>query len=146
MITWRRRRGGEGGSAAIEAAIGVPAFALFVALIIFGGRTALAHSAVESAAAEAARTASIARTATQARAGAQAAARGSLANQEIRCVSVTVSIDVSDFAKPIGQPGAVAATVQCRLDLADLSVPGIPGSRLITATSTSPIDSWRERR
>lgn len=146
MITWARSRGGEGGSAAIEAAIGVPAFALFVALIIFGGRTAVTHSAVESAAAEAARTASIARTAAQARAGAETAAQGSLANQEIRCLHVSVHIDVSDFAKPVGEPGSVAATVECRLDLADLSVPGVPGSRLIKATSDSPIDTWRERR
>ena len=32
-----------------------------------------------------------------------------------------------------------------RLDLSDLSVPGVPGSRLIKATTTSPIDTWRER-
>jgi len=36
----------ERGSAAIEAAIGVPAFALFVGLVIFGGRTATTHQAV----------------------------------------------------------------------------------------------------
>ena len=41
--------------------------------------------------------------------------------------------------------GSVAATVECRLDLADLSVPGIPGSRLIEATISSPLDTWRER-
>ena len=50
----------ERGSAAVEAVIGVPAFALFVGLIIFGGRTAIDSRAVESAAADAARTASIA--------------------------------------------------------------------------------------
>ena len=47
---WRRVRN-ERGSAAVEAALGVPAFVLFVGLIIFGGRTATTHSAVESAAA-----------------------------------------------------------------------------------------------
>ena len=53
----------ERGSAAIEAAIGVPAFALFVGLIIFGGRTATTHEALQSAAADAARSASLARDA-----------------------------------------------------------------------------------
>ncbi len=42
----------ERGSAAVESVIGVPAFALFVGLIIFGGRTAITHGAVESAAAD----------------------------------------------------------------------------------------------
>ena len=135
----------ERGSASVEAAVGVPAFVLFVGLIIFGGRTAITHAAVESAAADAARTASIARSASQAAQGAQSAGQASLANQGIRCLSVTVTVDVSDFAKTVGEPGSVTATVECRLDLADLSVPGVPGSRLIEASSNSPIDTWRER-
>ena len=57
----------ERGSAAIEAAIGVPAFALFVGLIIFGGRTASTHEALQSAAADGARSASLARDAQTAR-------------------------------------------------------------------------------
>ena len=144
MTRWRRGRG-ERGSAAVEAAIGLPAFMLFVGLIIFGGRTAITHAAVESAAADAARTASIARSASQASQGAQSAGQASLANQGIRCLSVTVTVDVSDFARTVGEPGSVTATVECRLDLADLSVPGVPGSRLIKASSNSPLDTWRER-
>lgn len=143
-MTWTRMRD-ERGSAALEAAVGLPAFALFVGLIIFGGRTATTHSAVESAAADAARTASIARTASEAKSEAKAAAQASLANQDIHCLSVTVSVDVSDFGKTVGEAGSVSATVECLFDLADLSVPGVPGSRLIKATSNSPLDTWRER-
>jgi len=144
VIIWRRVRD-DRGSAAVEAAVGVPAFMLFVGLIIFGGRTATTHSAVESAAADAARSASIVRTATEAKADAKTAAQSSLANQDIHCLSVTVSVDVSDFSKTVGQGGSVSATVECLLDLGDLSVPGVPGSRLIKATSTSPLDTFRER-
>ena len=135
----------ERGSAAIEAAVGLPAFVLFVGLIIFGGRTATTHSAVESAAAEAARTASIARTASRRSSDANAAAQASLANQDIHCLSVNVVIDITGFGKPVGEAGSVMATVECLLDLTDLSVPGVPGSRLIKATSSSPLDTWRER-
>ena len=142
MITRRMRD--ERGSAAVEAAVGVPAFVLLVGLIIFGGRTATAHSAVESAAADAARSASIARTASEAESDAKTAAQASLANQDIHCLNVAVTVDVSDFTKPAGQAGSVAATVECLLDLADLSVPGVPGSRLIKATVSSPLDTWRE--
>jgi Flp pilus assembly protein TadG len=129
----------------LEAAIAAPAFVLLVGLIIFGGRTAMTHQAVESAAAEAARSASIARSSTEATAGAKQAAKTSLANQDLQCLSIYVSVDTSDFSKPIGEPGQVTVTVECRLDLSDLSVPGVPGSRIISATMTSPLDTWRGR-
>lgn len=138
------RRRDERGSAAIEAAIGVPAFGLFVGLIIFGGRMAVAHEAVQSAAAEAARTASIARSSTDASRTATDAARASLKSQGINCRAVSVRIDTRAFQTAVGEPGAVAATVTCRLDLTDLSAP-VPGSRPIQATMSSPVDTWRER-
>ncbi|MBJ7353944.1 MAG: pilus assembly protein [Thermoleophilaceae bacterium] len=144
MMIWMLRKD-ERGSAAVEAAVGLPAFTLFVGLIIFGGRTATTHSAVESAAADAARSASIARTANEATTDAKAAAQASLANQDIHCLAVDVVVDASDFGKAVGEPGSVSATVECLLDLADLSVPGVPGSRLIKATVSSPLDTWRER-
>lgn len=136
---------GECGSASVEAVVGLPAFVLFVGLIIVGGRTATTHSALESAAADAARSASIARTSYQAEEDARSAARASLSNQEIQCLNVDLSVDTSDFNRPVGSQGMVAVTVQCRLDLSDLSVPGVPGSRVIKATMSSPLDTWRER-
>ena len=135
----------ERGSAAIEAAIGVPAFLLFVGLIIFGGRTATTHQSVETAAADAARSASLERTSASARTQAISAATTSLSNQGIHCLDVDVTVDASQFSRVVGEAATVSVTVQCRLDLSDLSVPGVPGSRLIRATVTSPIDTWRER-
>ena len=135
----------ERGSASIEAAVGLPTFVLFVGLIIFGGRTAMSHQAVESAAADAARSASIARTSSEAAKDAKEAARASLANQHVHCLAINVSIDTADFSKPVGEPGSVVVIVECRLDLSDLSVPGVPGSRVIKATISSPLDTWRER-
>ena len=135
----------ERGSAAIEAAIGVPAFALFVGLIIFGGRTASTHEALQSAAAAGARSASLARDAQSARTEAQEAAVASIANQKIGCSGIDVTVDTTDFSKQPGVPGSVDVTVECRLDLSDLAVPGVPGSRVMRATMSSPIDTWRER-
>jgi Flp pilus assembly protein TadG len=135
----------ERGSAAIEAAIGVPAFALFVGLTIFGGRTATTHEALQSAAADAARSASLARNAEVARVDAREAATSSIANQKIGCAAIDVDVDTSDFNKQPGVPGSVNVTVSCRLDLSDLAVPGVPGSRVMRATMSSPIDTWRER-
>lgn len=141
-MTTRRN---ERGSASIEAAIGVPAFILFVGLIIFGGRTATTLAALQSAAADAARSASLERTGTEAVQAAEQAAQASLSNQQIQCLSVDVIVDESGFRTAVGTDASVAVTVTCRLDLSDLSVPGVPGSRTLQATMTSPIDTWRER-
>ena len=124
----------------------MPAFVLFVGLIIFGGRTATTHQAVETAAADAARAASIERTETSARRRPSRRPTTSLSNQDVHCLDVDVAVDASQFSRAVGEPASVSVTVQCRLDLTDLSgVPGVPGSRLIKATMTSPIDTWRER-
>ena len=144
-MTNRVGRWGERGSASIEAAVAAPAFVLFVGLIIFGGRTAIAHQSVESAAADAARSASIARSSADAVLAARTAATTSLANQQVNCRHVDVVIDDRGFRASVGQDATVSVTISCDLDLGDLSVPGVPGSRTISATMASALDTWRER-
>lgn len=141
----RPLRRNERGSAAIEAAIGVPAFLLFVALIIGAGRVAIARQAVEAAAAEAARSASIERTQSAAARTAADAAAATLSNQQLQCLSTVVAVDTSGFAVPVGTPASVSATVTCVVNLGDISVPGLPGSLTITETVTSPLDTYRGR-
>jgi len=119
----RRAHPGQRGSAVIETVIGIPAFMLFVALIVYAGRVAIAHQVVQSAAADAARSASIARTQGGAQTAGVAAAATSLANQQANCT----------------------ATVTCHVNLSDLSLPGVSGSKAITATMSSPLDTYRER-
>lgn len=144
MLPRLHRHRDECGSAAVEAAIGVPAFVLFVGLIIAGGRTATTHESLQSAAADAARAASIDRDPRSAITDAREAATSSITDQDIHCHNIDVQVDTADFGKQPGQPGSVTVTVSCRLDLADLSVPGIPGSRVLAATMSSPLDTWRQ--
>ena len=144
MRRWRHADS-ERGSAVIEAVIGVPAFMLFVALIIFAGRVAIAHQAVQSAAADAARSASIARTQGAAQTAGNTSATTSLTNQQVSCVTTQVNVDTSGFASPVGTPATITATVTCHVNLSDLSLPGVPGSKAITATMSSPLDTYRER-
>ena len=134
----------ERGSAVIEAVIGVPAFMLFVALIVFAGRVAIAHQAVQSAAADAARSASIARTQGGAQTAGDTAAATSLANQHVNCTATTVSVDTTGFASPVGTPATITASVTCQVILSDL-VPGVPGTKAIKATMSSPLDTYRAR-
>ncbi|GAA5029613.1 TadE/TadG family type IV pilus assembly protein [Actinopolymorpha pittospori] len=139
------RRDRERGSEAIEAAIGVPAFLLFIAMIIAAGRFAIAHQAVQAAAADAARAASISRTQGAADSAATSGASSSLANQKLQCVSKKVSVDTSGFAAPVGTPATVTATVTCVVNLSDVAIPGLPGHQTISATMASPLDTYRER-
>jgi Flp pilus assembly protein TadG len=145
VIRLRSHSRDERGSAAVEAAVGAPAFVLFVGLIIFGGRTATAHQSVESAAADAARAASIERTSSSARAAAISAATTSLSNEGVHCLDIDVTVDANQFTRTVGEAATLSVRVQCRIDLSDLSVPAVPGSRLISATMTSTIDTFRER-
>lgn len=150
MLPWRLLRDrsagrSDRGSEAVEAAVGVPAFLLFIALIIAGGRLAIAHQAVEAAASDAARSASISRTQGSAQGSALSSATASLANQKLQCASKTVNVDTSGFASPVGTPATVTATVTCVVKLADVAVPGLPGTKTITATMSSPLDTYRER-
>lgn len=122
-----------------------PALLMFLTLAIFGGRVAMAQQAVQTAAADAARTASIARTAGDAAGTAQSAASATLQSEGLRCTAIDTAVDTSGFSTPVGLPATVAATVACTVDLSDLVVPGLPGSRRLTSTVISPLDTYRER-
>lgn len=135
---------GDTGTSVIETVILAPALILFIGLIVAGGRLAVAHQAVESAAAEAARSASIARNAVDAVAAAETAAVAALGAQDLTCLSRTVDVDVAGFAVAVGTPASVSATITCQVHLAD-TLPGLPGSLQVSATIRSPLDTFRER-
>ncbi|GAA5122557.1 pilus assembly protein [Alloalcanivorax gelatiniphagus] len=140
----RRRIRDERGSVAIEAVIGLPAFGLFVGMIIMGGRVEVTRQTVEAAAFEGARGASLARTEQAAVASGKAAAAANLG--KLSCITTSVSVDAAGYDAPLGTTALVGVTVTCRVGLADLSLPGVPGTRVITETAYSPIDAYRERR
>ena len=133
------------GSATLELAILAPALLLLLGLVVLAGRVQVAAGAVEHAAAVAARDASLARTPAAAQATGTVAVDRELTAQNLRCAPVTVVIDTSGFAAPVGQPATVTATIACTVSFADLALPGLPGARTLTAHATSPLDSWRTR-
>lgn len=146
LRSWWRGPGREAGSASLEIVVLAPALLLFVFLVIFAGRWALAQQAVQAAASEAARAASIARSAGEAGPTATTAAAASLTNQKVRCATQSVSVDTTGFGVPVGTPASVTATVTCVVDMSDLAAPGVPGSRTLTSTMTSPLDTFRSRQ
>jgi hypothetical protein len=140
----RQRRGTDDGNAALELVILAPILLGLLALVIAAGRIAIAQSAVNAAARDAARQASISLSPTAAEAAAQASARAVLRSDGVDCMPSVVT-DVSQFGTQPGQPAAVSATVSCTVALADLAVPGLPGSVRLRAFFTSPLDIYRSR-
>lgn len=137
----------ERGSATLELAVVAPGLLMIVALLVMGGRITIAGGSVEHAAAEAARAASIARTAADAVADGTAAGQRSLEQQGLLCAgSPSITIDARQFSRPPGQPASVSATVTCQVQLSDVLIPAVPGSRTISETVESPLDTYRMRR
>ena len=135
----------DAGSASLELVIWAPVLLLIASVILLAGRIAQASQAVEVAAAEAARAASAAATQTQATDRARAAAEASLSGAGLRCTRTSVDLDTSQWARPAGTPARVSASVRCRVGLADLSIPGIPGSKEVSSTASSSLDLHRSR-
>lgn len=135
----------ERGSATLELAILAPALLLLLGLVVLAGRVQVAAGAVEHASTIAAREASLARTAVAAQSTATSAASRELEGQGIRCVASSTTVDTSGFAVALGQPATVSASVTCTVSFADLALPGLPGSRTLTSTATSPLDQFRAR-
>ncbi len=138
-------RRNELGSMSIEAVILTPIVVIFILFVIACGRFALAQQSVQNAANSAARDASLARSSTDAETQARAGAQASMTSQNVRCASMGISVDPSGIDTPLGDIGTVRATVACTISLADISIPGLPGSINIERTAASPVDPYRER-
>ena len=136
---------GDRGAATLELVVWAPGLLLIIGLLVVAGRVNSANAAVEQAADDAARTASIARSPASASATARDSAQRTLASQGLACTTTTVTVDTSGFTAAPGQPATVTATVSCAVRLSDLSLPGLPGTRTVSHTATSALDTFRER-
>ena len=142
----RIRRSSEGGSMSAELVLLAP-FMLGVALFVIAcGRIGLADISVQTAANAAARDASLSRTSSSAQANATISARDSITVSGLKCSPLAIEINGAGIDVPIGQVGTVSVTVTCALDLANIALPGLPGTKVITSTATSPVDPYRERK
>lgn len=133
------------GSVTLELAILTPALILVLGLLVLAGRVQVAASAVEHAAAAGARAASLARTIDAAHTAATEAVGRELAAAGIACATTSVTVDVVGLTAPLGDPASVTVTASCTVSMADLAVPGLPGTRTLSGQALSPIDRYRTR-
>lgn len=140
-LHWRDDRG----TYTLETVICVTFLLPFLGLLAAYGLAGVFDSSVDNAANSAARAASQAADADTAQARGRAAAEAALRQDDRNCTSRTVNIDTGSFTAPLGQAASVTATVTCTIPLSQLTVPGLPGSKTLTATATSALDQYADR-
>lgn len=135
----RPRHHRERGSATAELVLVTPLLILFVLFIVGLGRLAHARALVNDAAAQAARAATLQYlNPAQAAAAAQQTATAALASAGLACASQSASVDTgSDHPG-----GTITVTLTCRVDLSQEVAAGFLGSQTLTATFTSPVDTY----
>ena len=128
----------------MELAILAPVLLALLALVVMGGRFAMASTAITGVAGAAARDASLARNPAAARAVAASTALATLADQNLHCQGApTVRVDTSGFAAAPGTPASVSVDVACLVVVNELGVPGLPATRTVHDRAVSPLDPYR---
>jgi Flp pilus assembly protein TadG len=134
------------GSLTIEFAILVPTLMLLFGVIMGGARTWMARTTVEQMAGAAARSASLERTSDQAVHAAERLAATQAQVGGLRCHTLRLDVDAAALGQPVGSSGDVQVTVHCDVPLADILVPGWPGTMPVSATATAVVDRYRGRK
>lgn len=76
---------------------------------------------------------------------AEDAAASNLQTLGVQCVRRDVDADVSALALPAGRQGTVRVGIHCTVSMADLLVPGAPGSVQIDREATEQTNRFSER-
>lgn len=130
---------GDDGSLLVEITMIAPVLFVLALFIVAFGRVSEARQEVVEAARAGAQSAAIIPSSSTATQGAAESAVAGIFNGGQTCDQPEITTDVSHFAPG----GYVTVTVACRVTLSDLGVPGIPGSAVIRASATAPIDPYR---
>lgn len=129
----------ERGSVAVEVAILAPALVALLLLVVFAGRVSHAEAEVRRASSEAARAASLRQSPEAATVAAQETAASNLADSGFVCHDLTTTVDTTSLAPG----GSVAVTVRCMADMSDVTLLGVPGTRVFEARSVEVVDRYR---
>ncbi len=131
--------GDERGSMSVELVLLTVPLVIIMLFVVALGRLSSARNQVDEAARDAARQASL-----YYRSGSDATRQGSaMANQDLSgldCANRVVDVDTST----LHPGGTVTVTVSCHVPLGDLVLLKVPGTRTVTATSTSVVDTYVE--
>jgi Flp pilus assembly protein TadG len=127
------------GSMTVELVVLTPVIVLFALMAVAMGRYETVREQMIGAARAAAEASSVATSAGEAQSTASSAAMQSLEGVSQSCEGLQISTDTNDFTPG----GSVKVSVTCEVSFADLLVPGMPGSMVIRAVESAPIDPYR---
>jgi Flp pilus assembly protein TadG len=130
---------GDTGASTAELVLLTPLLVTILLFVVLCGRLVAAQLDLDAAAGSAARAASLARTDTSAHTQADNAAHDTLTTRNLTCRHTTTTVATGG----LHPGGVVTVTVSCTVPLSDLLRLGVPGTRTLTATATSPVDRWR---
>ncbi|GAA0490835.1 hypothetical protein Ade02nite_23430 [Paractinoplanes deccanensis] len=126
----------DAGASTAEMALLTPLLVAILLFVVMCGRLVSAQIDAEAAASSGARSASLLGEGAGV-AQAERNARATLAARGATCRSASVTVSGNQ------QPGgSVTVRVSCQVALSDLLMLGIPGSRTVEASTTSPVDRW----
>lgn len=134
-----RQRRSETGTLAVEMAIIVPSILLIFGLIFAYGRAASVNGYLESGTRDAARAATLARSYAEAEDRAREILREATQGLPQACQD-TLDVNLSEpFAA--GEP--ITVSTSCSYGLADIGLPGAPGTITPESSFTSMLDPYR---
>ena len=132
----------EQGGAAVELTLVAPVLILLLILVVELGRFGVARGDVDGAARDASRAASLRRSPSAARTAAAQAAEASLRTRGVTCRGgprVNLALGPGGFT-----PGGwVSVDVACTVELSELSLLRVPGTRTLSARSVAALDTYR---
>ena len=129
----------EAGGAAVELTLVTPLLLVLLLFVVALGRFGVARGDVDGAARDAARAASLRRTPSGLDAVARHAAAASLGGRDVTCRGGPAVAVSSDF-----RPGGwVAVDVWCVVDLADVALLRLPGTKTLSSRFVAPIETYR---
>jgi len=134
------RTADDRGLATIELVLMTPVLLMVLSFLVVAGRLTTVRGDIASSTRDSARAASTAGTYEQALVEARSTAEASLGGRDVTCRNLTVTLgDPATFVPG----GTVAVTVTCEVSLADVAIPGLPGTRRISDSSVEVIDRYR---
>ncbi len=136
---WRTRRRGDTGSLTVELVVLTPVLLVVAMASLVCGRVVEARQQVVEASRAGAEAAAVLPTVGTAQWVGSMNAVIDLIGRTHTCAHVAISIDTSEFVPG----GSVSVHVTCQVLLSDLAFPGLPGSTVVQATATAPLDPYR---
>ena len=138
---WRRReRASERGSSVVGLVILTPIIATLLFFVVAAGRLGVIESKLTSAARNAARAATQTQSVSAAQTAASTTAEANLDGLKTGCHG---GPQVRILELDLRPGGKVHLQVLCVVGLSDLAVPGLPGSRTVSADAVSVVDRFR---